>query len=134
MTRKKKDAPNYRGELFRKTFTYQGKKYYVTSTNEDDLMRKVIEKKMTLERGEIIINKNTTVKQWVELWLETDKKPRVKQSTYNNIDSLVKNNILPEIRHYRLRDVQRQMLQKVLNLHEGGSFSHVSKIKIYLPE
>ncbi|MDR0914393.1 MAG: site-specific integrase [Oscillospiraceae bacterium] len=126
--------PNYKGYLYRKTFTYQGKKYQITATDEKTLMRKVVEKQLQLERGEIVVNKNTTVARWVQQWLEIDKKPAVSASTYSKLVSIVNNHIVPYIGNYRLCDVQRQMLQKLLNDHAGGSFSLLSKIKIYIKE
>ena len=126
--------PNYKNGLYRKTITYQGKRYYITAKDEISLMQKVTEKRYALERGDIVVNKNTTVERWANQWLDTDKKSRVKESTFREIERLINNTIIPAIGSLRLCDVSRINLQQLLNSKAGMSFSHVSKIKIYLCE
>ena len=126
--------PNYRGDKYRKVWRYNGIRQEVTSSSEAGMWERYHDRQKALENGDIIVNKNTTVKRWVEQWLETDKKPAVGKRTFTEIESLLKNSITKDIGHMRLHEVKRINLQKVLNDRAGKSFSHVSKIKIYISE
>ena len=124
--------PNYKGKYYRKVITYQSKKYYIVASSERELMRKVVEKEDALKRGDIVVNENTTVEKWFETWLEVDKLPTVKESTYNNIKTIMSNNVITHIGKLKIGDVKRTNLQYILNSYAGKSFSLVSKIKIYV--
>lgn len=126
--------PNYRDTLYRKTFTYNKKRYYITAKTEKEMMRKYLQKLEELHKGEIVINKNTTVDKYVQQWLLVEKKPKVQQSTYLNIEQIIKNHVIPEVGTKSLCDVTREDLQIILNKEAGKSFSHLSKIKIYITE
>jgi integrase len=48
-------------------------------------------------------------------WLETFKKPHVKESTYDRISRTVRNHLIPQFGEYKLIDINRVMYQKWLN-------------------
>jgi len=129
-----KMKPNYKGNKYRKIITYKGVKYPVTASDFETLMLRYAAKKQELESGNIVVNKNTTVKRWVEQWLEVDKRPTVRASTYDDIKSIADHHIIPVIGPLKMGEVKRINLQAILNDHAGKSFSLVSKLRIYLRE
>lgn len=54
-------------------------------------------------------------------WLETFKRPHVKESTYDRISRTVRNHLIPQFGEYRLIDINRVIYQKWIN----------EKIKVY---
>ncbi|MDR3253898.1 MAG: site-specific integrase [Endomicrobium sp.] len=126
--------PNYRGNLYRKFIYLNGSKIAVTAKSEKELNKKIIVKKVAIEKGELILNKNTTVEFWAKKWLEIYKKPKVQQSTYINICGIVKNYIIPEFGHLKLSTVKRTDIQLLLNKNSDKSFSFLTKLRIYINE
>ena len=61
-------------EYVRKTFTWDGKRYDVKGKTIEEVYKKIAKMKVSLERGEIVINANTTVDHWFKEWVETYKK------------------------------------------------------------
>lgn len=125
--------PNAKG-LYRKTITYNGKRYDITAKNESALYMKIAQKQLELESGNIVMNKNTTVSRWCDEWLEVYKRPNVGHRHYVNLESTIRLHIKPEIGAFKLSDVKKIHLQKMLNSHEGESYGHVSKIRSCLYE
>lgn len=120
--------------LYRKVITYNGRRYDITAKSEDDLYLKIAQKKLELESGNIVMNKNTTVARWCDEWLEVYKRPNVGQKHYEGLEATVRLHIKPEIGGLKMVDVKKVHLQKLLNGHEGMSFSHVSKLRSCLYE
>lgn len=48
-------------------------------------------------------------------WLETFKRPHVKESTYDRISRTVRNHLIPQFGEHRLIDINRVMYQKWIN-------------------
>ena len=48
-------------EYVRKTFTWDGKRYDVKGKTIEEVYKKIAKMKVSLERGEIVINANTTI-------------------------------------------------------------------------
>ena len=91
--------------------------------------------KVSLERGEIVINANTTVDHWFKEWVETYKKAAgLTPKSLKMYDEKYRNYIQPVIGAMKLRDVREIHLQKILNDQAGRSYSHVSKIRLVLKE
>jgi integrase len=126
--------PNYKGIYYRKLLAVGDKKLQISALSEEEMWKKYFEMKQKLERGEIVPNKNTTVRQWAERWLEMEKRPAVKKSTYYNIESLVRIEVIDNIGQMQISCVKREDLQKILNGRSGKSFSHLSKMKNYIIE
>jgi len=125
------DKPKYR-----KTFTYLGKRYEVSANNKEELYEKIGRKKAELKSGNIIINENTTLERWIDEWLEVYKRPSksVSEIYYKGIETACRLHIVPKVGSKRLSDIKRIDLQKILNSHEGKSFSHLSHIRGYMYE
>ena len=104
-----------------KSFTYEGKRYYVTGTSETDAEVKKALKLRDLEEGKVIINKAMTVRQWAEICMETYKKPTQKEITYQKYQNRMKNCVLDVIGDMPIKNVRTITCQQVLNRQQGNS-------------
>ncbi len=116
-------------QYHRVTFVFEGKRYERKGKTLAEAHAKAAELRLSLERGEIGVSGNMTVKRWAEEWLETYKKPVIGQGQYRNYISIFQNVIFPEIGQMPINKVKPVQLQKILNSREGLSKSHLSKIK-----
>lgn len=114
--------------MFRKTFTFEGKRYSVNGKTQEELYERVARKKMELEQGYNRICKNTPVSKWAEEWLDIYKAPSVSSTWYKNIKHIVDRIILPEIGNLQLKDVKPIHLQRILNKYSSYSKSYIRKI------
>lgn len=99
---------------YTKSFTIDGQRYKVYADTKEALMVKYVHKKEEVENGLRSISRDMTVKDWAEEWLGTYKSG-VSVSTYKTYESRLKNSILPEIGHLRLKNVRQIHVQKILN-------------------
>ncbi|MBC8537303.1 tyrosine-type recombinase/integrase [Feifania hominis] len=130
MPRPKSTQPPALGKdgLYRDTFYYKGKQYSIKAKTLPDLYAKIQIKKQQLENGEIVVNKNTTVKRWLEEWLETYRKGHGGDKNYRNYVSIVNHDIVPYIGVMRLCDLTQYDLQRTINQQQGRSKSHASHV------
>ena len=129
----------------RKTYTYEGKRYYVRGRTEKEAYEKLAELKSALRRGESGISSNMTAAAWCREWLETYIKPRVREpgqpkmkntmspKSYRcTYEDKIEKYIIPGLGALKLRDVRDTHLVKILNAEAGKSFSHVSKVRMVI--
>lgn len=121
-------------KYIRKTFTFDGVRYYVKGKTEQEAYEKMARRKIELEEGRTRITKNTLVKDWVHEWMETYKKPSVSKSWAETITGICSSIILPEIGSTRLKDVKPIHLQKILNHRSHLSKAYLKVIKGILSE
>lgn len=114
--------------MITKTFTFEGKRYYVRAKTDKEAEIKRALRIKELEDGKREISKNMTVSAWCVEWLETYKEPSVNSRHYKNIQGIVRNFIEPSIGHLQLKKIKPVHLQKILNDVSGYSSSYVSKI------
>ena len=96
--------PNSRHKTF--MFAFFLTKYYHKITIGGKIMNR---------RGKKIL-----YKVWMEEWLN-EKKNYVKESTYANYSNIVYNHLIPQLGNYRLRDINNQMLQRlIINKYQFG--------------
>lgn len=117
-------------KLYCTTFTFDGKRYYVRSYDENDLAVKVAMKKRDLEDGERKkLSKNTTVKLWFETYLEMYRRPSIGDLMYADLKSQYRVWISPAIGKMQLKDVKPIHCQNILNSMSGKSRTHISKVR-----
>ena len=114
--------------MYRKTFTFEGKRYSVSGKTQEELYERVARKKLELEQGYNRITKNTPVSAWAQEWLDTYKAPVVGLTWYKNIKSILNQIILPDIGNLQLKDVKSIHLQRILNKRRDYSKSYIRKI------
>lgn len=112
----------------RRTFTFEGKRYYIRGDTEAEIAVKMAEKKKALEKGSVLLNKSTTVEKWIDEWLEVYVKPNVSEATLYAYERRAEVHIKPVIGKMRLVDVKPLHLQKIMN-NATGSRDHLKKIR-----
>lgn len=119
---------------FHKYFTFEGKRYHARGSTEPELYMNYARMLGDLEQGVRRLDKNTTVNQWSEEWLEVYKKGKITQKSYDTYPQKLDGYILPAIGRMKLKDVTEVHLQRLMNEQEGKSFSHCSKVRMVLRE
>lgn len=108
---------------YRKSFTFEGKRYNVFGNTLDevyDKKQKKIEKLKSVQ-----YDGNMTVKEWTEIALDAYKKD---VKGLKDIKARINKHILSKIGNRPLKSVTPIECQKILNDQSGMSYSHVSKI------
>lgn len=116
------------------TFTYEGKRYYAYGKTQREADRAADKRLEELETNARRITGSTTVEEWSLKWLEDYKQGVVGQAWYDDMNSLIRNHIVPEIGPMRIRDVRPMHLTRLLNKHVDMSDSHMHKLIIVLKQ
>lgn len=111
----------------RKSFTLDGRRYFVRGESEEELIVKMAMRRRDLEEGRVVVGRNMTVQQWFDEFMNTYKKASISPETYDDYMSRWNSKIKPVIGHIRLRDVKQIHCQKVLNLMQGNSKTYINK-------
>lgn len=114
---------------YRKTFTFNGKRYAVYADTEKELMLKMGKKMADLESGTVTPTSKTLVKDYTLAIFEAYRKPKVKEITYNGYITRLNDYIFPYIGHKRIQDVQRMDCQNCLNKLEGYASSTIKFVR-----
>lgn len=109
---------------YRKSFTFQGKRYNVYGNSLEEVIAKKERKKIALEQ-EVIIAEHMTLSEWAEKCIDIYKK-NLSYEGFKAYKSMVKRNILKHIGHMKLTDIRPIHLQEVLNLQEGMSRTQIN--------
>lgn len=114
--------------MIRRTFTFEGKRYYARGKTEAEaeLNRELM--KRDLESGKRGVSRNMSVSAWAKEWLEVYKKPNVNSRHARDIEGVINNFITPSIGAMQLKSVKPVHLQKILSETVNYSDSYVSKI------
>lgn len=120
--------------MFRKTFTFEGRRYDVTAKTEAELYEKIANKKRDLKENRVRESEILT-KDYLKIWLETCKKPYVTKQTASGYRSSIKN-INEYIGNRRLKDVTASDVQKIISeaYQNGRSKSYIDKIILTLKQ
>lgn len=116
----------------RVTFTWQGKRYERYGKTPAEAHKKAAELKVALERGDIGVSSNMTVKAWANEWLDVYKQPAVGESQYIMYKGYINNVLLPALGTTRIKDVKDVQLQRLINARAGNSKSDLSKLRYTL--
>lgn len=118
----------YRYE-YRKSFTYEGKRYNVYANTEAELNQKYALKKKELEDGhEKLIGGNITVERWAEICFD-QYKTNVAQITLDNQKYKCRKWILNSIGTMRIKDVKPLHCQAIMNSMSGLALDTIRKVK-----
>lgn len=141
----------------RKSFVYDGERYFVRGKTEEEAIEKKIELKRKLEKGERVnqhiksqeqkrLSGDMSVKDYSEMWLNTYIKPKIRtagaskqrgtisQKSFEMYTQKLGGYIIPAIGKMKLKSVTDTNLQSILNKQKenGLSFSTCNKIKIVM--
>lgn len=120
---------------FRRTITWEGKRYEVTGKTEQEAADKLAELKASLKRGDVAVGADSTVDRWFKEWLELYKKPAgLTEKSLAMYTQKYDGYIKPRIGKMKLKAVREAHLQRILNEESGKSTSHVSKLRLIMRE
>lgn len=110
-----------------KSFTFDGKRYYIRGDTEREVFEKMALKKRDLEEGKTVISSSMTVETWAYRAVESYK-TRQKEITYKTYVSRMRHCILEEIGTMPLKSVKPIHCQEVLNLQAGKSKAQIAEV------
>jgi integrase len=89
----------------------QVRKYSTTKSGAAAKLRKL---RVDVAQGNLPVTGRTTVAQWLELWLETAQKPRVRPATYRWYSETIRSHIIPQIGAQRLDRLTAQHVRQMV--------------------
>lgn len=110
----------------RKTFTFNGKRYEVTASNQKELDDRYFYKRLALEKE--ADNEGYTVSEWGEIWLKKYKEAVVNTKDYKLYLSRLTTHIYPAIGNIKLSKVTMSDCQLLMNTCSSYSSTYISKI------
>lgn len=119
---------------FQKTFTFDGKRYYVRGKTEAEAIEKMTRKKIELEEGKSRVSRNTLYKDWFAEWLETYKMPSVSPSWAKTIKDIGRSVIVSQIGNQSLKGLKPLHVQRVLNSKSDMSQSYIKLIYVIMSD
>lgn len=112
---------------YKKAVTIEGSRYYFYADTQEDLYAKIALKRRDIEEGRIRITGSMTVKQWVQICLDTYKS-NVKPETLESMTCRINKHIIGPIGSYPLKSIKPIQCQAIMNAQAGMSYSHVRSI------
>jgi len=113
---------------YRKTFTYEGKRYSVYGDTLQQVYEKMGKRMAELESGKKRISKNMTFSDWSEEWLIAYKEHTVSKETYRVYQSNLRRHILPLLGPMPIKNIKAIHCQRVLNDMSGFSAKMLNRI------
>ena len=113
--------------MIKRTFTFDGKRYYIRGATEREVYEKMALKWRDLEEGRIVLSGNMTVRAWTEKAL-TAYKPNVSGNYLSQMRQRINKHILGEIGELPIRSIKPLQCQEILNRQKGMSKSHIDKL------
>ena len=110
-----------------RTFTFQGKRYYVRGYTEKEVMKKMVEKQLALEKNLVVYDSNMLLKQWAEIAVRTYKKKLSDKAKYD-MKKRIENHIIPELGKVPIGKIRPIQCQELINSKEGYSKEYINKI------
>ena len=112
---------------FRRSFTFEGKRYNVFGHSEEEVLKKLFEKKKALEEGKVTVSGNMLVSKWFEIAIDAYKR-NLNDKGREDMRLRVKKHILAQIGQMTVKSVKPIHCQSIMNNLEGYSWSTVQKV------
>jgi len=112
---------------FRRTFTFEGKRYQIYADSEADLIRKMTDKKVQLKTERKVISGSTTLRDWAYECINTYKTGQ-NDTTREKYIRRVRKCILDDIGNMRLKDIKPLHVQRCINLQTGKSKTQINEV------
>ncbi len=122
--------------MYRQTITYYladgtRKRKDIRAKTKKDLINKITQFNLDLEKGEVFSNPQTLIKIYALKWLDL-KKPSIGYRQFVNYKGYIKNHIIPYIGGLRLIEVKRSHIQAVINKqHKSKALAEAVKMTMY---
>lgn len=97
------------------TETGEPKKHFVYGKTRKEVVVKKDAWEEEYRKGVLPTKAKMTVGQWVDTWLETYAKNRVRQNTFEGYQRVVNGHLKPSIGSFILKDLRPEQVQKMLN-------------------
>lgn len=110
-----------------KSFTVDGKRYYVRGRTEKEAIVKMANKIRDLEEGKVSLGGSMTVSSWTKQCIETYK-TKQKEITRQKYNQRVNHCILEHIGDMQLKRVKPIHCQQVINLQTGNSKAQINEV------
>lgn len=110
-----------------RSFTFDGKRYYVTAENEKLVERKIANKLRDLEEGKVTIANTMLVKDWALRAVEVYKTNQTDETQKKYVQRM-KHCILEHIGDMQLKQVKPLHCQNVLNLQADNSKRQINEV------
>lgn len=118
------------GRWAAKYVAYSGAKpKYLYGKSESEVKRKLKQFKQSPEVLSAVAPSKLTLEEYLLEWLRVFKKPTIKQSTYDRLESVIRGTITPEMDWVPVGDLTAKMCQEFINkmLDEGKSYWVIKK-------
>lgn len=113
--------------MIKRTFTFDGKRYYIRGATEREVYEKMALKRRDLEEGRIVLSGSMTVRAWTEKALAAYK-PNVSGNYLSQMRQRINKHILGDIGDLPIRSIKPLQCQEILNRQKGMSKSHIDKM------
>ncbi len=112
----------------KKTFTYDGKRYFIYGDTLEEVYEKKAQKLLDLKEHRILVSGSMLVKDWVPICIETYK-PNLSEGSREEFENRVRKYIVGELGHMRIKDVTPLQCQRIMSAQAGMSKSHIEKLR-----
>lgn len=117
-----------------RTFTFNGKRYYVRGKTEREAIEKLTLKRKALEDNTVICEPSMTVRKWAEHWLNEYKEPVVSEGWYKELRSITVRFIIEPLGSLKMSAIRPIHLQGILNNLNSYSRHYAENIRAVLIE
>lgn len=112
---------------YTKTFSFEGKKYYIHGDSLEEVYEKKARRLQQLESGRVLISKDMPVSAWAEQALDTYK-VNVSTDSLKDTKLRLQKHVFSEIGNLPLRSVTPLHCQRIMNNQQSMSYSHITKV------
>lgn len=112
---------------FKKSFRFEGKRYYAYGKTEAEAIRNMARKRLELEQGLVTYDSHMLVKDWAKEALQTYKADLSGRAYYDTVKRIEKH-ILPELGDLQIGKVKPIHCQRLINSKTGYSKEYIEKI------
>lgn len=120
-----------KSKLYTATFTLpDGRRKYVRAKTKEELERKVTQLKMEMRAG-VDISDNTTFGEFVQMWVDTYKRPNLTEKSLTDLLHILNNVVMPTLAPMRLRDIKPMHIIQMMSARPELSHRTQSKALSY---
>ena len=112
--------------MYRKTFTFNGRRYYVRGRTEQEAIEKTVRLKEKLGRDEVVIESSMRVRDWIDICIDTYK-TNLQPATLKKYKSRMRTCVTEPLGNYALKSVKPIQCQLALNRQAGKSKWYINQ-------
>lgn len=112
---------------YRKTFTFEGKRYNAYGHTEKEALLRMFEKQKALSEGKMLQSSSMTVSEWAKIAFDTYK-PNLSEKGKQDSFLRIQKHVLPSIGYLPIKNVKPIDCQRIINEKSDMSFSFIQKL------